>query len=294
MTQQQKATKLFGSFTAALLLSTTVAHASGFALNEQSAASVGMALAGTGVENDASVQFSNPAGISALQGFNALGGGNIYFTDATFHNHGSVGPAGTPLTGNATTDPTIAAPDGYIAYTMDNGVSLGLGLYSPYGLATYYPDTSSVRYFAQSTDLRTIEINPNIAYKLDKELSIGAGPEIRWSRGEFSQAVDYGAGVFAATAPRVAPFGPTALAALAAATGPGGANDLRIHAVGDDWSVGYKLGTLWTPDDKTKVAVAYHSAMESTLSGTGSVDTSGLSKNRLSAEHHPQRLAQAR
>ncbi len=120
------------------------------------------------------------------------------------------------------------------------------------------------------SSLRTIEINPNVAFRLNDQLSIGAGPAIRWTDGEFSQAVDDG-GIATGIAARqgLAP-------GLAAALGGPEANDARFRAHGTDWDVGYKAGILFQPDKQTAVGLSYHSAMQTTISGDGTVDNSGV------------------
>ncbi len=252
-----------------LSLISNVAHAAGFQLNEQSAASVGMALAGTGVEPDASVQFANPAGIAALSGVNLLGGGNLYVTSVNFDNKGSKSAVGSPITGNASADSNAISGYGYATYQINDTVTAGLAFYSPFGLATRYGDNSSVRYFAEDSFVEAIEINPNIAVRLNDELSIGAGPAIRYTYGKFSNGIDTGSiGTGAGIAAGLSP-------AAAAALGGPGANDSRFSASGDGWDVGYKAGILFQPDKETQIGLAYHSAMESTISGTSTVDTSG-------------------
>jgi long-chain fatty acid transport protein len=248
-----------------------VAHAAGFQLNEQSAASVGMALAGTGVESDASVQFTNPAGIAALSGFNVLGGGDLYVTSVNFQNKGTTSALGTPVSGgNASADSNAVAPYGYASYQIDDRYTVGIGVYSPFGLATRYDDSSSARYFAEDSVLNAIEINPNIAFRLNDQLSFGAGPTIRYSYGQFSNAIDDGSLGTAAGIRAGLP------AATAAALGGPGLNDAQFNASGDDWAVGYKAGILYQPDKATALGVAYHSAIQSTLSGNSTVNNAGV------------------
>ncbi len=251
-------------------LAPALANAAGFQLNEQSAASVGMALAGTAVEPDASVQFANPAGIAALSGLNVLGGGNLYLTTVNFHGTGTKSALGTPLAGNASADSNNLAPYGYLSYQIDDRFTVGLAAYSPFGLATRYSDNSSVRYFAETSAVTTVEINPNIAVRLDDQFSIGAGPAIRYTHGEFSNAIDDGAiGTAAGIGAGLPP-------AAAAALGRPEANDARFRAEGDGWDLGYKAGVLWQPDKETSVGIDYHSAMQTTISGNSTIDNSGV------------------
>ena len=250
--------------------SPVVVHASAFQLNEQSAAEVGMALAGSGVAPDASVQFFNPAGIAALSGFNFLGGGQLIVTGVNFHNQGTSSVLGTPVTGDASADSNAAVAEGYASYQIDDRFTVGLASYVPFGLATRYPDNSSVRYFTDTTSLRTIEINPNVAFRLNNQLSFGAGPVVRWSDGEFSTHIDDG-GIATGVAARSG----VPLPLAAGLAGPEG-NDARLRVHGTDWDLGYKLGVLFQPDKQTNVGIAYHSAMQSTLEGDGTIDNSGV------------------
>ena len=247
-------------------------------MNEQSAVSVGMANAGTGVEKDASVQFMNPAGIAALSGLNVMGGANLYVIDADFQNGGSTNALGQPLTGDSDSSTDRLAPYGYLSYGVNDQVFLGLGVYSPFGLATNYDDHASTRYFADASDLRTVEINPNIALKLMPGLSIGAGPAIRYSTGNFSQAIDDGSIGTGAAIRTAAAFGIPASLSTGPAVAAGGpsANDARFRAEGDDWAVGYKAGILYNPDDKSAIGISYHSSIQSVLTGDASTDNRGV------------------
>jgi long-chain fatty acid transport protein len=271
--------KFAGSFTAlALIMAAMGAQAAGFQLNEQSAVSVGMANAGTGVEKDASVQFMNPAGITALKGLNLLSGANLYVIDANFKNGGSTNALGQPLGSDSDSSTNRLAPYGYASYGVNDQVFVGLGVYSPFGLATNYGDNSSTRYFADASDLRTIEINPNIAVKLMPSLSIGAGPAIRYSTANFSSGIDDGSlGAAAAIRTAAASAIPASISSgPAIAAGGPSVNNGRFRAQGDDWAVGYKIGTLFTPDDKTAIGIAYHSAIQSVLSGNATTDNGGV------------------
>ena len=264
--------KLALSCCTCLTLASGIAHAAGFQLNEQSAVAVGTALSGTAVENDASVQFANPAGIANLKGLQVLGGGDLYVTTVNFHNEGSRTLLGQPVTGSgvASADSNAIAPYGYASYQIDEKWTAGIGVYSPFGLATRYDDSSTVRYFAENSVVNAIEINPNIAFRLNDQLSFGAGPAIRYTHGQFSNAIDDGS---LGTAAGIAAGLP---AATAAALGGPQRNDAQFKATGDDWAVGYKAGILFQPDKLTEIGAAYHSAIQSTLTGTSNVNNAGV------------------
>jgi long-chain fatty acid transport protein len=63
----------------------------------------------------------------------------------------------------------------YVAYTLDNGLAFGIGFFSPFGLGTEWPAEWDGRRIALKTDIRTFFINPTVAYRINEQLSIGAG-----------------------------------------------------------------------------------------------------------------------
>jgi long-chain fatty acid transport protein len=249
------------------LLASTTALASGFALNEQSATTQGTAGAGSGVENAASVQFTNPAGLAFLKGTQVVGGGTVYFTHGTFSNTGSsslLGAAGPALSGvsDATTSPTVVAPHLYISQSVTDDLVVGVGISAPYGLKTAYESDSIVRYFAETSELRTIDINPNIAYKALPNFSVGAGLIIRHSDATFTNAIDFGSIGAANHIPGSIPQ----------------KQDGFAQVRGDDWAYGYKLGLEFLPFDGTKVGVSFTSDVSTTLTGDATFATVGPGK----------------
>ncbi|MFH1259302.1 MAG: outer membrane protein transport protein [Elusimicrobiota bacterium] len=52
---------------------------------------------------------------------------------------------------------------------------VGLGVTSPFGLGTEWRDTSPLRYVATRSDLNLVNINPNFAYQINSDLSVGVG-----------------------------------------------------------------------------------------------------------------------
>jgi len=55
---------------------------------------------------------------------------------------------------------------------------------APYGLKTQWanPDTYSGRYISQMADLKSVSLNPVIAYKLETGLAVAAGVDVRFSK----------------------------------------------------------------------------------------------------------------
>lgn len=137
-----------------------------FAFSEGSAR--GSSLAGTlvGRADDPSALFYNPAGITQLPGLQLMTGAaevfngksdkkTIFVSDGNKVSAVKVGPD----------DASWVPPHFYSTYQFNDRVWLGLGAFSQYGLD-------------RISSLRTMTINPNVAFKINENLSIGLGMDI--------------------------------------------------------------------------------------------------------------------
>ncbi len=174
----------FGTFLMVFIFSCSVVLAGGFQTATQGARAMGMGLAFVGQASDASSIYYNAAGISNLRGFNILAGATFIMPSNDF-----TGP--TPLTITSTTvDRTFTPINFYATYSMDNGLSFGIGVYNPYGLGSEWPETWIGKALAVKTELRTFYINPTVAYKVSDNFSIGIGFDYIISDVQFLQNVD--------------------------------------------------------------------------------------------------------
>lgn len=151
-----------------MILLSSAGFAAGFRLPEQGASAMGMSSAFVGQADDPSAVWFNPAGITQLDGTRISGGGVLVFPVFTHENT------------NGTTDVSerdIHIPVYlYATHKMDDKISLGLGINGPFGLATDWdPNSSSTPYVATFSKIVTTEVNPNIAYKINNDLSVAAG-----------------------------------------------------------------------------------------------------------------------
>ena len=152
-----------------LILFSTEAGASGFQLNEHSARAMGMGGAFAAQALDASAIFFNPAGLAFQHSGNMSLGSTLVSLSSTF-----TGPV--PATTTTGLKKQLFFPsNAYVAYTMDNGLAFGIGFFSPFGLGTEWPAEWDGRRIAMKTDIRTFFINPTVAYRINEQLSIGAG-----------------------------------------------------------------------------------------------------------------------
>lgn len=185
----RRATRSLLSSTALLVLP-AVAGAQGFALNEigTCALSRGFAVAAGGCM-DASLIFWNPAGTARLEGGSAL-----------------VGVASITLAGSYTRDttlrryeteiPTAIVPHLFLnkQFTvMGQKLSLGGGVYVPYGLTSQWGDDFPGRFTSKKAALHSIYVQPNIAYAINDKWSVGGGPIYVNSKVELVQSIDLAA-----------------------------------------------------------------------------------------------------
>ncbi|BAU50389.1 long-chain fatty acid transporter [Sulfurifustis variabilis] len=221
-----------------------------FQLAENSPAGLGNAFAGgAAIAEDASTVWYNPAGLTRLTGTQLVVGG--HFIQPSLEFNGSASTAiPSPITGSDGGDAGESAfvPNLYLSHQYGNGISTGIGINAPFGLATDYENDWVGRYHADRSEIRTININPAIAYTVNEIFSIGAG--LNWQRldAELSQAVDFGTicGGFCG-----APAG----------------NDGKAKVEADDDAWGYNLGLLWQVRDNTRLGLHYRSKLDFTVEG---------------------------
>lgn len=214
------------------------AWSSGFALNEQSVKSMGMAQAGrASTAADASTLYSNPAGMTQLTGTNLSGNATFIYAPADIENaQGS--QAGT---NNGDMIPPTWVGAGFITHQMNDQLTIGIGNYAPFGLATNYESSFQGRYFGDKSKVKVIAIQPTAAYKINSDVSIGLGITVSKLTGLLSAAV----------APL--PSNPT------------------LEVNGDDTAYSYNFGVLWQIDPQSRLGFDYRSKTNYNLKGTTEV-----------------------
>lgn len=236
------------------------AHAAGFELKEQSAIAQGASYAGAAARSDdPSTMFFNAASITKLPGYQVSAGlagifpqGNLASGTATTGGLFGYAPyAGVTGTNSGA---SAALPSFYGTAQVTDTVFLGLAITSPFGLTTKYPGNSIARYYALTTQLRTVNFGPTIAWQVTPQLSLGAGLNIETADAHLSNAVDYGA------------IG--ALKGLAKLGYLPGTKDGIATVRGNDTTVGWNVGLLFEPQPGTKIGFAYRSAMSHNLQGS--------------------------
>lgn len=221
------------SVSAALLVMSGAAAASGFALIEQNASGLGNAYAGGAASaDDASTVFFNPAGMSRLSGKQIVVAGHAITPSAKFTGTGT--PGNNNMGGDA--GGTAFVPNAYFTMELRPALKFGVGLNAPFGLQTSYAPNWTGSHHAIKSSIQTINVNPSMSYQLNEALSVGVGLNYQHIKGELSE--DKGGALGIAT------------------------------IQGSDNAWGYNLGALYNVSPATRVGMAYRSSMSYTLKGT--------------------------
>lgn len=215
---------------AGLMLFGGGAQAAGFALIEQNASGLGNAYAGqAAVAEDASTIFFNPAGLTELPGRQFVGALHLIKPSAEFSGGG--GDAGG----------LSAVPSLYYAMDLGKDLKFGLGIGSPFGLKTDYDRDWVGRAGGILSDVKTVNVNPTVAWRVNDRVSVGAGVNFQYVEAELSRA-PY-------------PVGHPYYALIAT-------------VAGDDTAWGWNLGLQFKLDEATRLGLSYRSTVDYRLAGT--------------------------
>lgn len=239
-------TRIARLISAALLGATSGASfAAGFQLLEQNASGIGNAYAGSAaVAENASTIFYNPAGMTELQARELSVGMSLVRPSFKYKDKGST------FTGPFRRDGDdagswAALPNGYLSWALNKDLYVGVGLGAPFGLITEYDDDWVGAAHSIKFDIKTYNINPSIAWRINEVVSVGAG--LNWQRME----VEY---------ERVA----------AVISPPLFRTHATLDADSDAW--GWNVGALFKLSEATRLGLSYRSSIEHTLEGDISID----------------------
>jgi long-chain fatty acid transport protein len=251
MAQEMKPKMIVRAVIAAIaVMGVGQAMASGFQLLEQNASGLGNAYAGSAaVSENASTIFFNPAGMTQLQAAEISLGVNAVRPSFKFSNGNSANPPAATGSNGGDAGSWSAIPNFYTSAALNKDWYVGLGIGSPFGLKTEYDSDWAGRFQSTKFEIKTLNINPSLAYRVNDKLSLGGG--LDWQR--FDATYQRYAAV------GVPPFGSAALNAAAQ-------NTLIQLKVKDD-SFGWNIGALFKPSETMKIGMSYRSMIKYKLTG---------------------------
>lgn len=278
------------SLSVMMMGASAAAMASGYHFGTQSVSAQSTANASAAEAADASTIFYNAAGMTKLEGTNISGALNLVMPNVEYSNASGVYKVtgGTPITrgdgvtgttaatSGELTESTVAAPHFYVSHQLNDKTFVGVGVYVPFGSETEYQRNSVLRYNLNATSLKTIAINPTVAFKLNEKHSVAVGVIAQHADAHLRQYANFGFLVGRAS-------GLTG----AALVGTNGTADGFADVNGDDWGFGYNLAWMWDINEQARVGVNYRSEIEHTLSGTAK-----WNKSRVAAVYGATAAAQ--
>jgi long-chain fatty acid transport protein len=228
-----------------------LSHAAGFALSEQNASGLGNAYAGAAaVAEDASTIYFNPAGMTYIEGQQIVGALHLIKTSGDFDNKGSIAGTGRSLGDDGGNFGSLAAiPSFYYKQDINEQLKFGIGIGTPFGLKTDYDKNWTGRFQALKSDLKTVNINPSLAWKLNDQWSFGFGISAMWAQAELTSAVNLVT------------------------------SESTVKNQGKDWGFGYNLGAIYQITPDTRLGLAYRSKVEQHLKGDVSSPVTLLNAN---------------
>ncbi|MCL2723980.1 MAG: outer membrane protein transport protein [Polyangiaceae bacterium] len=159
------------------------AWAAGTALDVQSGRGTGMAGAMTAAADDSSAIFYNPAGIARGRELDAQVGVSLIVPSFSFKD----------TSGNKTTMPfyVVPPPHAYVSAGITENLSVGIGVFTPYGNIIKWPSGWEGSRVIQKMNLTTYDINPTVAYRYGP-VRVGVGLQIMRATVELQRDISYG------------------------------------------------------------------------------------------------------
>ncbi|WP_318474794.1 outer membrane protein transport protein [Photobacterium leiognathi] len=224
-------------------------QAAGFQLNSQSATGLGRAFSGDAVIADnASVMAKNAAAMSLFDsptlslGVIAIDS-EIDVKNTSVTTLTPVGPASFPVD-DAAIGGMSYIPNIYYIHPINDQLAIGAALYSNFGTLTEFPNgysgnlpgplSGSADVYGGTTEVKSINLGLSASYRLNKQLSLGAGIDVIYGSGKFTR----GRGL--------SPL-PSSVT---------GTSDL-VDIDADGFALGFNLGSVFEVDDNNRFGLTY-------------------------------------
>ncbi len=214
---------------------------SGLILYETGMTDVGLAAAGYAARAaDASTLFTNPAGMSRLEGAQFASGAHLLFGSIEFTKDPAVtGPLLRQDGDGGNSLGVLPAVSAFFTQPVSERVAVGLGAFSYFGLLSKYDDEWVGRYYTQNGALVGMSLMPAVSVEITDWLSVGAGLNAMF--GYFDTEV---------------------------AVRTGGVGDGQLELRDNTWGFGANVGVLIEPREGTRLGITYLSPVSLDFSDT--------------------------
>ena len=218
-----------------ILVTSSASLAAGYQLQEYTVTGLGRAMAGAGIMgDDYSALAFNPAGMSFAEKSGVQAG--LIAVDLRSRVEGKLTPAmGQAKEGRDFTHIFRLLPHLFGQYKINDKATFGMGLYTPFGLATDYRNNWFASAQGQYSAITVVNITPAFSYKLSDTMTLGAGVNLQYAQ-----------------------------AHLTGSTVDGGYTNMKNA---DDINAGYIIGLTVQPQKSTRLGVSYRSKVHHKLHG---------------------------
>ena len=223
---------------AATGLASGPAAAGGLLLYEIGTAEVGLAAAGYSARaQDASTAFTNPAGMTRLEGTQALAGGQLMWLNNRFSiGNGTAAALGGNDGGRVFgSDGFVPGGGAFVTHSVSPDLKVGFSVAGNFGSILDYDDKWVGRYRVQQATILGVSFVPSIAYRANDKLSLGAGVNAMYGICKQQVAVN-----------NVLPNAP----------------DGRLELDDKTWGWGVNLGLLYEVTPDTRVGLTWNSRIK--------------------------------
>lgn len=212
------------------------AFAGAFAIGTQSGSGTGNAYAAgaAGAEDAASAWF-NPASMAFLPaGRHVSAAGHLLRPSFKFNDEGSTIPPVLGSGNGGDGGDWAVVPNAAFVTSLSDRLSFGLSMNAPFGLKTEYGAGWIGQRIALMSEIKAVNINPALSYKVSPALSVGVGLSLQYLEAELTNASALGVS--------------------------------KLKA--DDIGYGINVGAMFAVSPSTRIGVAYRSSIDYNLEGS--------------------------
>ncbi len=252
------------------------AFGSAFALAEQNVMGLGNAFAGAAATaEDANTVWHNPAGLARLNFTQVEQAIHVIVPSAKFQNANSQAALGQPLGGGGGDAGGAAfVPNLYGSMAINNQWHVGIGVNVPFGLKTDWDDGWLGRYQALKSEIKTINVNPSVSYKVTDTFWLGAGANYQHLSATLTNNVNY-TGALAQGYALAAAGGQIPASSIPALIGATSGLDTFAKITGDDYAWGWNVGAMLSFNGDanndvgaSRIGLSYRSKMKYDVQGS--------------------------
>lgn len=214
------------------------AYSSGFAIYTQGASALGQADSVIAHTDSPSAVFFNPALINKLEGTHVESGTTLIFPSREFKSD-------ITREDDEAEDSMFYPSTVYVTHKFNEKISAGLGIFTPFGLATTWDDDWEGRYIGTKSEMKTININPVVSYQILPNVAFAAGVDVLFLDTTLEKKIN------------LSGFG---------------LPDANQEFDGDGNGLGYNLGFLYDITEDISFGASYRSEIKVDIDGTSDFD----------------------